>query len=146
MTSDVTSTFRSFYCNTIDLRHQHYPLQERIGIHLGDQTYRSKMKAFTKIATLLLALVMASEQRPDVAPHHARDNLLPRETPPPSSTTTTAPCPTTLTVENVHDCSGCTTTSYDTTSTFSTDCGGCTNLTTVTHFNRLFGLCPVSRG
>lgn len=54
------------------------------------------------------------------------------------------PCPTTLTVPGINDCSGCTTTVFEYTLTASVDCGGCKTLVTSTSRDPFAGLCPVS--
>lgn len=54
------------------------------------------------------------------------------------------PCPTTLTVPPIRDCSGCTKTLYPNTYTASVDCQGCESLVTTTSYDPFVGLCPVS--
>ncbi|KXT03208.1 hypothetical protein AC578_4769 [Pseudocercospora eumusae] len=103
----------------------------------------TSMKIFGIILASLTCLTSASiETRLDDSPD------APQTSPPtqPCSSTTPIPCPTTLTVPPIRDCSGCTKTIYSNTNTSSVDCHGCTSLVTSTSFEPWVGLCPACVG
>ncbi|KAF7186187.1 hypothetical protein HII31_12524 [Pseudocercospora fuligena] len=94
------------------------------------------MKIFGIILANLTCLTSASiEKRVDDSPDAP-------QTPPPREPYTPIPCPTTLTVPPIRDCSGCTTTIYHNTDTKSIDCHGCKSLVTSTSFEPWVGKCP----